>query len=284
MILDERMAPRLLGLRRVAPRSIAHMYTSVFSTTRRAGMVPDDVCPLGACRVGLEGLARVRSAYVWGDDAPGVLALHGWASDSTAMLGIVEQSRQHGVSAVCFDAPGHGVSPGSQATLMEYSVAATEMLRRNPGVHTIVSHSLGSIIAAAAVANLASSRVRTIVMLAPACTLSGVLERWAGDRELPRDLVEGMYRELHRRNGVPVSHWDIRTLGLPPSVRVHILHDPDDDWTPISETYEITAALSQATMAPVTGVGHYGIVGSAVARATVSDYLQSMLEVSIGDD
>ncbi len=277
MNIGERLTARLVPLHAVAPRAVGHVYTSVFSTTRRMGRIPEDVCPLGARRIELTGVPRVNAAYVWGEGDPGVLALHGWGSDSSAMHGLAGQARSDGTAVVCFDAPGHGVSPGAQATLMEYSMAATEVLRRNPRVHTIISHSLGSIAAAAAVANTGSA-VRTIVMLAPACTLGGVLDRWAAERALPPRLVSSMYRELHRRNGVPVSHWDIRTLGLPGSVDIRMLHDPDDDWTPVSESRDIAAARPGAELREVAGVGHHGILGCAAARETLSACVRAPAE------
>ena len=41
-------------------------------------------------------------------------------------------------------------------------------------------------------------------------------------------VVEQIRRELRRRDGMEVAHWDVRTLGVPSSVRVQILHDPAD--------------------------------------------------------
>ena len=40
------------------------------------------------------------------------------------------------------------------------------------------------------------------------------MECWdGGGLRLTPAVVEGIYGELHRRNGVPVSHWDIVELG-----------------------------------------------------------------------
>ena len=43
-----------------------------------------------------------------------------------------------GAVAVCFDAPGHGVSPGTQATMREYADATLAVLQRFPSITTIV--------------------------------------------------------------------------------------------------------------------------------------------------
>jgi len=103
-------------------------------------------------RVELADVPRVASAYAWGDGEPTVLALHGWGSDSTAMSSVVQAAVACGEPTMCFDAPGHGVSPGSQATITEYARATREVLQRFPSIHTIVAHSLASLAAIEAVA------------------------------------------------------------------------------------------------------------------------------------
>ena len=102
----------------------------------------------------------------------------------------------------------------------------------------------------------------------------GVLERWASHRGLPRGLVAQIYLQLERRDGVPVSHWDIRTLGLPTSVQVQILHDPTDKWVPLSDSYLIAAEISADVREAATGTGHHGIIGSNEMRAALSACLQ----------
>ncbi len=112
--------PVRIGSCRASPDTCT---TAIFINTRGLGSYPDDVCPLGARRVELAGMPRVASAYVWGSGEPTVLALHGWGTDSTTMSAVVEAAVASGESAICFDAPGHGVSPGSQATITEYAQA-----------------------------------------------------------------------------------------------------------------------------------------------------------------
>jgi pimeloyl-ACP methyl ester carboxylesterase len=216
----------------------------------------------------------VAAVYVWGDDEPTVLALHGWGTDSTTMSAVVDAARAGGESVLSFDAPGHGVSPGTEATITEYAGATAAVLQRFPSIHTIVAHSLGSIPAVAAVAGSETTRVRDLLLLAPACSLSHVLDRWAMQRNVPRPVTLRIYRELKRRDGVPVSHWDIRTLGLPNSVRVRILHDPTDASVPLRDSHLIAEAISAEIQEVAAGTGHDGLIGSAEMRAAVKACLQ----------
>jgi pimeloyl-ACP methyl ester carboxylesterase len=275
------VAQALTRAHRIAPRAAGYVWTSIFTNTRGLGTIPNDLCPLGASRVELTGVPRVAAVYVWGSAEPTVLALHGWGADSTTMSSVVAAATDSGESAVCFDAPGHGVSPGTQATMREYADATLAVLQRFPSITTIVAHSFAAIAAVSAVAAAASDSVRFLLLLAPACSLSDVLERWAAHRDLPPAVVEQIRRELRRRDGMEVSHWDVRTLGLPASVRVQIVHDPADALVPVSDSYRIAASISAEVQATVPGVGHHRIVSchetrrALTARAVPSDRASS---------
>jgi pimeloyl-ACP methyl ester carboxylesterase len=256
------------------PRVAGYVQTNNFVNTRGLGSFQDDLCPLGASRVELADVPRVASAYVWASGEPTVLALHGWGADSTTMSTVVAAAVEYGESAVCFDAPGHGASPGSHATIGEYAHATLAVLQRFPSIHTVVAHSLSSIAAVSAVAKSEAENVRSLLLLAPACSLSGVIDRWAAQRGMPRALVELIHRELERRDGTPVSHWDVRTLGLPTKVRVRIVHDPADDVVPLLDSYLIAADLSADVREAVTDPGHHRIIGSDEMRVALAACLR----------
>lgn len=261
------------ALVRIFPRAAGYVHTQNFINTRESGSFPDDVCPLGARRVDLVDVPRVSAAYVWGSGEPTVLAMHGWGADTTAMTPVVDTALDCGASVVCFDAPGHGVSPGSHATITEYAQAASAVLQRFPDIRTVVAHSLGCLAAVSAVAHASTTTVRDVLLLAPACSLPRVLVRWVRAGDLPPALVELISLELQHRDRLPISHWDIRTFGLPSTVRVQILHDPADDSVPIIDSDLIAAGIG-AKLHEVAGAGHFGIVGSDAVRATLTRWLR----------
>ncbi|HTQ16325.1 alpha/beta hydrolase [Mycobacterium sp.] len=269
------LATGLARAHRFMPRLAGYVHTNMFVDTRRLGRFPDDMCPLGATRIALDGVPRVAAAYVWGSGDPTVLALHGWGADSTTMSAVVAAALDSGESAVCFDAPGHGVSPGSRATMKEYADATLAVLQRFPSIHTIVAHSMSSIAAVSAVAESGVANVRSLLLLAPTCSLAGVIDRWAAQQGLPPALVTQIHRELQRRDGMPVPHWDVRTVGLPPSVGVRILHDPTDEVVPLLDSHLIAADIPAEVHEIAAGAGHHRILGSEEMQRALSACLDS---------
>jgi hypothetical protein len=258
---------------RVVPKLARRVHTAAFVNTRGFDRAPSDMCPLGARRIELTGVHRVAAAYQWGGDDPSVLAVHGWGTDSTTMAAVVDVAVAHGESVIAFDAPGHGASHGSQSTLGEYVEAVCAVLQRFPSIQIVVAHSLSAIAAVAAIARSEPRGVRSVLMLAPVCALPGVLDRWTAQQRLPTGVAELIAEELHRRDGVPISHWDITTLGLDATVRVCVLHDPQDQSIPVSDALQI-AAGGRAELMEAPGVGHHGILSSEQMRAALASLLE----------
>jgi pimeloyl-ACP methyl ester carboxylesterase len=269
------LAAGLARTYRFMPRAAGYVHTSIFANTRALGRFPNDLRPLGARQIDLCGVPRVSAVYLWGHDEPAVLALHGWGADSTTMLNVAHSALANGQSTICFDAPGHGISPGSQATLTEYSDAVISVLQRFPSIRTIVAHSLGSIAAVSALARCRSTNISKVLLLAPTCTLAGVMNRWASQRGLADGLLMQMYRESLRRNGFPMSYWDIRTLGLPSEIELQILHDPTDEQVPVTDSYQIAAAISAEVCETAPGTGHYGVLSCGEMHNAVALSLKS---------
>ncbi|MFI7013398.1 alpha/beta fold hydrolase [Streptomyces sp. NPDC050164] len=264
------------ALSAIAPGAAARWATDVFSDTRRLGLRPDNVLPLGARRFAVDGSPDISGGYVWGepgDGRPTALLVHGWASDSSSMHSFVGPMRHLGFTVAAFDAPAHGVWPGSQATMTQYSGAVAAVLGTLGNVSVIIAHSLGSI-AAISGAALRGAELDALVVIAPTCTLSGVLDRWDGaGLRLGPDTVRRVYAELHRRNGVPVSHWDAVARGEGLDCPVLAVHDPADAVVPYSDAEVIARELPGARLEAAPDVGHIGILSSPRVQAGVSAFV-----------
>lgn len=261
------------ALGRMAPELAGRIATGAFSSTRALGTHPDDVLPLGARRFDVPGDPDIRGGYVWGEDGPAALLVHGWGTDSSSMHGLVAPLRALGYRVAAFDAPGHGVSEGTQATMTQFTRATGAVLDALGDVRVIVAHSLGSIAAVGAAARRLELAVESLMFIAPTCTLTGVLERWSrSELRLWRPIVEGIYRELRRRNGVPVSHWDVVGLGENLDCPVLVIHDPQDDVVPYSEAEAIAVGLRNARLEAAPGYGHIGILMAPAVKDLIAAF------------
>ncbi len=256
----------------VAPAFTARRATNAFAVTRPLGVRPADLPPLGATTFRIDASRDVRTGYLWGDGTGTALLVHGWGTDSSSMHGLVAPLRAAGLRVAAFDAPGHGVAPGAVATIRQFTESVTSVVDTLADVRVVVAHSLGSIATVAALASRAELSLDGIVLLAPACTLTGALDRWAAGR-IPHRVRDRVAGELGRRNGVPAGHWDIRTLGRGLDVPVLVVHDPADPLVPFAEARAAAEALPRARLAAVRGPGHAGVLTAAPVKRLISTFL-----------
>ncbi len=271
---------------RVTPRLAGRLATDAFSVTRTPGVAPDDLVPLGARRVAVAGDPDVTSAFLWEAEGPGgastatsastatALLVHGWRVDSSSMTPLVAPLRRLGLRVAAFDAPGHGVWPGTQATMAEMARAAGNVADTLGDVRVVVAHSVGCLAALSALRRRRGLRLDAVVLVSPVADLSHVVERWAvAERRLARPVVDEMYRELAARNGVPTSHWDVAVLGPGLDAPVLVAHDPADAVVPFAEGELAAATLGAPPVVPLPGGGHWRALASPALAAAVTEFL-----------
>ena len=120
--------------------------------------------------------------------------------------------RSHcGEPTIASTRPGHGVSPGSQATITDMR-GLSAVLQRFPSIHTIVAHSLSSSPQSRRSQRRCGAPGPDVLLMAPACSLSRVST--AGPRNEParRRSSRRSIEQLGRRDSQFRFH--IGTSGL----------------------------------------------------------------------
>lgn len=288
---------RLLGMALrarawLAPDSAARKATDLFSTpmpgTReRALRSPID----GAIQRELEiGEGSVMS-YHWGEDPaqPLILFSHGWSSFGLRVLPWVTPLRQAGYRVATFDHLGHGRSSGERATLPQFGRTVTEVAQQLGPVHGMIGHSLGG----AAVATALSEGIpaQRVILIAPPADPFGATARFARALQLPRRLRQAMERELERREGIALSHWQAHRMAPAIGVPALIVHDVDDRDVGWEEGERYARYWPQARLLSTQGLGHHHVVSAPqivleglrfLAGAEVGERVVSTRELPFG--
>lgn len=257
--------------------------TDLFGYTREYIKRPGkEMSPLGARRFSIEGVAGVPHGYQWGNSGQTVLLVHGWGADSRSLYAFTRALQRQGFQVATFDAPAHGIAPGSLSTMTEFKDAVKAAIVALDNVVAIVAHSLGGIAAAGALAELADRhRVKALCLLGAPANLPVVIERWAkGYLRLKPSVVQAMHRELWKRNGVPVQHWDIPALSSAQHLPTLVLHDLEDPVVPFCEAQQLAVRMPWAKLQPVSGLGHVRILSDAKVLEQVGQFLADHIKVS----
>lgn len=262
-------------LGKLAPAIAGQWATRLFLATRRGGRRARTDVPLGATplQVGDDGV------YVWGNRGPIVVLVHGWGSDSGAMCSLVRPLRDRGFRVVAFDAPAHGANQGRQTTMTRFVARVSDVLDRfepDAELRAIVGHSLGGLASVAALGAVRRTPRRLVMISAPS-SLSEALRSFVGFWKLSPSTEAAIRGELMRSHGVPIEHWDVRTLAQRdrfPALGALVVHDRKDVFVPIDEARVVAAALGHTVRVEVTeGLGHARILADRQTTSLVADFV-----------
>ncbi|HYO52101.1 alpha/beta fold hydrolase [Archangium sp.] len=259
----------------VVPSVAGRVATDMFSRSRHTEKPVTAGAPLGAQILPLRnGASVVKQAYVWGK-GPTILLVHGWGADSSSMYSMARPLSQQGFRVIAFDAPAHGASPGNMTTMTEFVTAVGGVMDELGGLHAVVSHSLGGLATVAALSRDTKRQPRHLILLSVPSNLPELMEGFAANHlRLKPTVLPYMRSELLRRNGVPVEHWDIRTLGRALRMSTLIIHDLEDSIVSFKQAELISEVFAgRCHVEPTRGLGHRNILVDAEVRKKILHFV-----------
>lgn len=271
-----RLGKMLNALALVSPSLAGRVAFRVFCTPRALPVREKDADFLTSARherFKMEGLT-LRS-YHWDhadSEAPRILFLHGWESNSARWHKYIREALSKGYAVDAFDAPASGHSEGKLLNALLYSRALRKYLSINPKPYAIVGHSLGSAAAVFGLTLFPIERPQKVVLLASFADSSRVIYDFAnliGAKEL---VVKAIFRHIEKRSGMSIDEFSVQQkVRLLQDVTGFVLHDAADEVAPVTEGRDIAASWTCQYL-ETQGLGHK-MQDKQVVRA-VLDFLK----------
>jgi pimeloyl-ACP methyl ester carboxylesterase len=252
----------------VAPGVAARWAETIFCRPPRRPPRPAEEAFLATgSRVSVSSEGQEIATWVWGE-GPVVVLTHGWggrAGRFSAMAGALLSS---GFRVVLFDAPAHGLSEGTQASLPQFSRALRKVAGSFESVHAVVGHSLGG--AAASLALHQGLQAARVVLLAPPADVYLFSHAFAEHLRIPLRARSLMRQNLERRLEISWDELHIPTLARSMASPALVVHDRMDPDVPYEHGVAIAEAWPGAELFTTQGLGHRGVVRDPeVVRRTV---------------
>ena len=214
-------------------------------------------------------------AWVWGDEGPTVLLVHGWQGRGAQLATLVPRLLDEGYRVAAFDAPAHGDTPGTHSSLFSFRDAVLAMDDALGPFHAIITHSMGG----AAVVLAAKERpiAGRFALLCPPSDVRDFtreLTRTLGLSEATRHEV---HRRLERRFGVPLEAISGPALAAERTEPLLLVHDRGDREVPFDRGEALAKAWPGAELVATDGLGHRRILAdpSVIARVVAHVTRQS---------
>jgi pimeloyl-ACP methyl ester carboxylesterase len=252
----------------VAPGVAARWAETIFCRPPRHPPRPAEEAFLATgSRVNVSSEGQDIAAWVWGE-GPVVVLTHGWGGRAGRFSAMAGALLSQGFRVVLFDAPAHGHSEGTQASLPQFSRALSDVATSFDSVHAVVGHSLGG--AAVSLALHWGLQPNRVVLLAPPADVYLFSHAFAEHLRIPLRARSLMQENLERRLDISWDQLHIPTLARGMSAPALIVHDRMDPDVPYQHGVEIANAWPGAELLTTEGLGHRAILRHPeVVRRTV---------------
>jgi len=213
------------------------------------------------------------AAWSWGV-GPRVVLVHGWGSRGGHMGAFVPPLLAAGFSAVAFDAPAHGASPGRHTNIPEIAAALRAVIetRADQPMAGVIAHSAGGVATACALRDgLALGRA---VLLSPAARPDTYAESFGQRFGLGPRIRSRLRRRSERRLGLPWSALDVAAFAPSLEAPVLVVHDEHDRDVPWRNGAEVAAAWPGARFLSTRGLGHQQLLRDAGVVGEVVEFLK----------
>lgn len=195
--------------------------------------------------------------YVRGH-GPTVLLVHGWAGRAGQFRAMVDPLADAGFRVVIMDLPAHGRSTGRVTSAPEVARAIQQVLSYEHDVAGVISHSLGGMAAAHAIAQ--GARVPRLVMINTPSDPQGILYSFLQVLPLPASVVKRMIERVEARGGAAFDGLDVtRHVDALPEATL-LIHDRDDRHVPVASTTRIVGVEGRFPVMLTEGLGHNRIL------------------------
>src|SRR6266542_518156 len=255
----------------IAPGPTMRGAARKFLTPRSVAPTDDEREMLAAatrCEMVPGGEARLR-AFVWNDEGPTVLLVHGWNGNAGQMAHVVQPLRGRGFRVVAYDAPAHGASEGAMTHVPGMARAVQSMARHFGPLHAIVAHSIGATAVARAIGQ--GLVIGRAAFIAPGTGSQLWVAKFAAATGLPARGRARLAAAIEETAGARLAALELAAVAPRIAIPVLALHDGDDALVPFAEARRAIQAMPHAAMIETKGLGHFRILRDpAVLREVVA--------------
>jgi pimeloyl-ACP methyl ester carboxylesterase len=210
--------------------------------------------------------------FHWPGEGPTVYLAHGWESNTSRWLSLIQALRIAGYQIIGVDAPGHGFSEGKEFNVPLYASVMQEAFQRFPP-DFFIGHSAGGMAGIYHLSTEEAKAFRAIIVLAVPFELEDLMDTFRQIVGMNDLVFEGLKEAFEIRFGFPMSAFSIPQFAKTLEVPGLIVHDRDDTIAPYTGSLEVHRNWSGSSLFTTEGLGH-SLPGDEVVDRVLA-YLRS---------
>ena len=196
------------------------------------------------------------NVYEYGQ-GPKVLLVHGWTCSGARWKRYVDEIVSAGYTAIVMDAPGHGTSPGYCLPVPEYILCVEEVINFYDGLHSMITHSMGSLVAAVALSrsNHSEDNISLVIMNSFA-DCDSLISRFAKCIGIADEVMEHTREWITNYTYAPLKYFSMVDHFENINAQILYIADKQDIVVPPVEVTKILSSSKSINFLQTTGLGH----------------------------
>ena len=212
--------------------------------------------------------------YVWGEDGPVILLVHGWEGRTVQFRHLTTALLAKGFRVIGFDAPGHGNAEGSRTNIEEIHYCISQIAHNYGPIHGVLAHSFGGVSTSFAMRH--GLKPQRVVLVNSACDYRYVVSTFQSMLNLPEKVTAAMVARTRKM----FAHWP-QSMEATMNVDQNaprfdcpalVIHDLDDPVVLPSQGKRIAATWPGAVLHTTQGFGHSKILAAPEVVKKITEF------------
>jgi pimeloyl-ACP methyl ester carboxylesterase/ribosomal protein S18 acetylase RimI-like enzyme len=270
-------------LQALSPRLASGLAFRLFLKPARRELLETDAAFMASAKVRQLQVGDDRvQVYEWGTGARTVLIAHGWGSRAARFAPLASALATRGWRVLAFDAPGHGLSPGTSSSLPQFMAALDAIAMQLGPVQAVIGHSLGALAIACQRASAppwagALQKVVLVSMPAGAAFLVASFQQMFG---IGAATARELLARFRQRFATTPEFFSASPDAAPLQHATLLVHDRHDDIVPFAHSEQLLPRLKAGTLLATESLGHSALTRDAATIQAIGAFLDAGADVA----
>lgn len=199
--------------------------------------------------------AHHLETYIWKGNDNVILLVHGWESNTARWEQLLPYLQQTGSTIVAIDAPGHGLSGGSEFNVIKYAAYIDVAVKEyKPSV--LIGHSIGGAACIYYQSQYQSQHLEKLVVLGAPSDYTIIVSNYVNLLSLNNRMKHLLERAFSEKFNKEISEFSMAAFAKEIQIPGLIVHDVEDDIVAFGEGQKIAASWKNAEFIQTEGLGH----------------------------
>jgi esterase/lipase len=193
--------------------------------------------------------------YIWKGNSTVLLLVHGWESNTSRWEKLLPYLQKTGSTIVALDAPGHGLSGGSEFNVIKYAAYIDVAVKEyRPSV--LIGHSIGGAACIYYQSHFKAESLQKMVILGAPSDYTIIVSNYVELLSLNNRMNELLNAYFSEKFKMEITLFSMASFAKELSVSGLIVHDVEDDIVSFGEGQKIASTWKNADFIQTKGLGH----------------------------